>query len=135
MSVALDTSPGQPLPGTTELTRAQAAVLCGVSVDTIKRRQNEGLFPAARRVDKDQHWLITVADLVSAGLLGADRVQAPEPIAGADAPAAADLPAALAACRTENAGLRELVASLREQVTALREHVAFLHSLVDGRAA
>lgn len=49
------------------VTRKEAARLCGCSVDSIRRRQNEGDFPNARL--DDGAWMIPVSDLVAAGHL------------------------------------------------------------------
>jgi hypothetical protein len=54
-------------------TFAEAAAVCGVSRDTIKRRHRDGLFTHAWRADSAQGagtgpWMIPRADLVMAGL-------------------------------------------------------------------
>ncbi len=49
------------------LKRSEAAKRCGVSVDTIRRAQADQRFPNA--IQKDNTWMIPLADLVYAGLL------------------------------------------------------------------
>lgn len=61
--------------GTAEtFTMSEAAELCGVSVDTIKRRRRDGVFPRATRRDGTTTgaWVIPVGDLVDAGLYTPD---------------------------------------------------------------
>lgn len=58
-------------PTTPEYSPTQAAALCGVHVDTIRRRLRENAIPGARR-DGDAEWapwLIPVEGLVGCGLL------------------------------------------------------------------
>jgi hypothetical protein len=52
---------------TRKVTRSEAASLCHVSKDTIRRRQADGAFPNAEELDGA--WRIPVADLVAAGLI------------------------------------------------------------------
>jgi hypothetical protein len=53
--------------GSPTVNRSEAAALCGVSKDTIRRRQRAGRFPNAEETDAG--WMIPVADLVEAKLL------------------------------------------------------------------
>ena len=64
----MTTTPAAPETGLGRwLTRAEAAELCGRSVDTLRRHQREGRLPGVRR--HDGVTLIPVRDLVTAGLL------------------------------------------------------------------
>lgn len=58
-----------PITPKTLFTRAEAADLCGVSVDTIKRDLREDRYPNAD--DSSGRWMIPAADLVAAGRLDA----------------------------------------------------------------
>lgn len=61
-------------PGTC-FAKADAATLCGVHPDTIKRALKAGKFRRAAKDDTGlQTWRIPVEDLVAAGMLPADRV-------------------------------------------------------------
>lgn len=59
-------------------TRSEAATLCAVSEDTIKRDLRADKYPNAKMVTcgKLERWQIPAADLVAAGRLGADQVSA-----------------------------------------------------------
>ncbi|MER7050558.1 helix-turn-helix domain-containing protein [Streptomyces jumonjinensis] len=56
------------------LTQREAAAACGVSLSTIRRRREGGEFPSTRR-DPVRGWLISVDELLAAGL----RLHAPAP--------------------------------------------------------
>ena len=120
---------------TGELSRTDAANVCDVSSDTIKRRIRAGAFPNAHQVGLDRSWVIPVRDLVDAGLLSASALALPlatEPAACAaikshghntpPTPATAQLAEALA----ENRGLRAELARAQGEIE-------FLRALVVGR--
>jgi hypothetical protein len=60
----------------TYLTRDEAAIACGVHVDTIRRDQREGEYPNARQ-RPDGKWEIPVSDLVAKGRLNPMAANAP----------------------------------------------------------
>ena len=98
-----------------DLSRAEAADACNVSVDTIKRRIKAGAFPRARQVGLDRSWVIPVSDLVDAGLLPASALALP----AATQSATAHLAEALA----ENRGLRVALARAEDEIAFLRDIV------------
>jgi hypothetical protein len=103
---------------TRTVTRSEAAHLCHVSKNTIRRRQADGHFPHAEEVDGA--WMIPVADLVSAGLL--------DPCEGADHPTTTP----------DEPLLQQRVAELTQQLVRERDEVEFLRTLLRealGRAA
>ena len=117
---------------TGELSRAEAADACNVSVDTIKRRIKAGAFPRARQVGLDRSWVIPVSDLVDAGLLPASALALPAATQSAaraaveqsshviaPTPATAHLAEALA----ENRGLRVALARAEDEIAFLRDIV------------
>jgi hypothetical protein len=85
------------------VTRREAARLCGISYDSIRRRQAEDAYPNA--VERDGAWVIPVSDLVAAGDLDPTApVEAPpahRDSEGGDAVRIARLEAALAAAESE----------------------------------
>jgi len=85
------------------VTRREAARLCGISYDSIRRRQAEGAYPHAE--ERDGAWVIPVSDLVAAGDLDPTApVEAPpadRDSGGGDAVRIARLEAALAAAESE----------------------------------
>lgn len=92
------------------LKRAEAAKRCGVSVDTIRRAQNDNKFPNIKK--DDTTWMIPVSDLVAAGFLDpseprGERVDIDE----------------LESARQKIAHLIELLDSARDEVTFLRSVV------------
>ncbi len=114
--------------------RPEAARLCGVSLDTIRRRLRAGAFPNAARVGEDQHWVIPVQDLLDAGLAPATPVVAGPSDTGSrpdDTPAvAASPPTPVGAAEVE-------VEVLRAELARAQDEIAFLRSLVTraGRVA
>ena len=63
-------------PDEPHLSPQEAALLCDVSVDTIRRRLHAGKLPRARRLSDDQWapWSIPVGDLAAAGLCPASAI-------------------------------------------------------------
>lgn len=110
------------------LSVAQAAELCGVSVDTIRRRLHSGGLPGAARdgTTANAAWLIPGSSLKRAGLcsseiLGAFQQSASE---GA-APSAelAELTAELAKERVQREMAEQMLAQMRSEVDHLRRMV------------
>ena len=117
---------------TGELSRTDAANVCDVSIDTIKRRIRAGAFPNAHQVGLDRSWVIPVSDLVDAGLLPASALALPAATQSAaraaveqsshviaPTPATAHLAEALA----ENRGLRVALARAEDEIAFLRDIV------------
>jgi len=113
--------------------RGEAARVCGVSVDTIKRRLRDGRFPHAWRTGPDQRWAIPLQDLIDArmlphGAVSAMAVPAREATTGpagdasssAAAPATPDDVARLAEALAENRGLRAELARAQDEIAFLR---------------
>jgi len=100
-------------------TQREAAEACQVHIDTIKRRRRSGDFPNARQDDQDI-WLISRADLLTAGLTPG-KPTAPDPQPKPTPPTAPAQPEA-AALAAEVAGLR---AQLDERQLRLDEIKAF----------
>jgi hypothetical protein len=119
---------------TGDLSRAEAADACNVSVDTIKRRIKAGAFPRARQVGLDRSWVIPVSDLVDAGLLPASALTLPaatksapraavEPPSHVIAPTPTPTTAHLAEALAENRGLRVALARAEDESAFLRDIV------------
>lgn len=118
--------------------RTEAAQLCQVSVDTIKRRLRDGRFPHARKDQHDQRWSIPLQDLMDDGLLqqaGVDAMVAlsspppAEPEATRHTSNTGATDARLADAAAENRGLRAALARAEDEITFLRS------LLTAGRAA
>lgn len=110
----------------TAVGRAQAAALCGVSVDTIKRRLRDGWFPNAWRSGADQRWAIPLRDLIAAGLLASDALDSTEPaeatgvtVSSSDPGPAGD--PRLGEVVAENRGLRTALARAEDEIAFLRQ--------------
>lgn len=120
-------------PAGTWVTQQEAAALCGVSFDTIRRYRRQNRLPRSRVRPGDGAIEVPVADLVSAGLL--------DPMAaGADAGEIATRSRAerdLAAARQELAVLGARLDAAAERAARAEAEVAFLRSLVKthGRGA
>ena len=114
---------------TGDLSRAEAADACNVSVDTIKRRIKAGAFPRARQVGLDRSWVIPVSDLVDAGLLPASALALPaatQSAAGAAVEQSSHViapTARLAEALAENRGLRVALARAEDEIAFLRDIV------------
>ena len=104
------------------LTRSEAAALCDVSQDTIKRRLRAGAFPNARQAGVDRHWVIPVLDLVAAGLLPAGVLKADPPQPSESLPPP-DV-------RTQLGQALMEIRALREALARSEDEVAFLRSIV-----
>jgi len=107
------------------LTITEVAELCGVSRDTIKRRNRENKFPKAWQTGEDRHWLIPVQDLVAAGLIQYERV----------ARALDSLEEARDRKESDSRAVQiaELITAsrgLQNQLTQALAEIEFLHSLV-----
>lgn len=98
------------------VTRKEAARLCGCSVDSIRRRQNEGDFPNARL--DDGAWMIPVSDLVAAGHL--------DPTAPIEAPPAGPDETAAGAAR---------IARLEAELARAESEISFQRGLLMQLAA
>lgn len=120
--------PGMPLDPGARFTIAEAAHVCGVSVDTVKRRLRAGALPGASRRPGDGNgtWLIPAPDLVGAGLLPAAAV--------ADAAGLAEQRRELREVGLLRQRVAEMDAALQaaERLLCQRdEEVAFLRRLVE----
>ena len=104
------------------LTRAEAAALCDVSPDTIKRRLRAGAFPNARQAGVDRHWMIPVLDLVASGLLPAEMIKA-VPSGSQEPLTQPDVRAQLAEALAEVRGLRAALTRAEDEIEFLRRIV------------
>lgn len=100
------------------VTRREAARLCGISYDSIRRRQAEGAYPHAE--ERDGAWVIPISDLVVAGDLDPTApVEAPPAVrdtSGDEAVRIARLEAALAAAESEIEFQRGLLLTMAARV-------------------
>lgn len=113
--------------------RAEAAELCQVSVDTIRRRLREGSFPHAWRSGTDQHWSIPLQDLVDAGMLPPAAVAtALQRSAGAVADEVTPLQADSTRLDgdTHLAEARVEIRALRDQLARACDEIEFLRALL-----
>jgi hypothetical protein len=120
---------------TGELSRTDAANVCDVSIDTIKRRIRAGAFPNAHQVGLDRSWVIPVRDLVDAGLLSASALTLPSATESA-ARAAVESPRQGITPTPATAQLAEALAETRGLRIALaraEDEIAFLRDIVLGR--
>lgn len=110
------------------LSVAQAAELCGVSVDTIRRRLHSGDLPGAARdgATTNAAWLIPGSSLCRARLCSPEKLAAfqQSPSEG-PAPNAelADLTAELAKERVQREMAEQMLAQMRSEVDHLRRMV------------
>jgi hypothetical protein len=104
------------MPSDQNVNRSRAAELCGVSVDSVRRRQRAGDYP--NQFKDDTCWWIPVSDLVAAGHLDPTTPAAPQPGTQPDAssgvagPDAARLQCLLDAARDEIEYLRSTLTAL-----------------------
>ena len=114
----------------TAVSRTQAAELCGVSIDTIKRRLRDGWFPNAWRSGVDRRWSIPLRDLIAAGLLSPDALDAPQPestdLAHSHVTAAVGIggsagEVSVGEVVAENRGLRTALARAEDEIAFLRQ--------------
>jgi hypothetical protein len=102
-------------------TPAEAAALCGVSIDTVRRYRKAGRFPRCVRVGDGTNaaWRIPLEDLVASGLYvpgaPAEPVAASLPIATATSEPSGRPPVAAADDDDRLAETQEQVRWLREQ--------------------
>lgn len=104
----------------THLPKPEAAALCGVSEDTLRRDQRRGKLPNTE--ERDGRTFYAIADLVAAGRLDPLRVEAAPELAGRSR-AERDLAQArteLAVLRAEVEAARTLQARSDEEITFLR---------------
>ncbi|MEI6623525.1 MAG: hypothetical protein WCP28_16645 [Actinomycetes bacterium] len=108
------------------LTLRQAAALCLVSTDTLKRRIGDGRLPNAHRDPFNGHgqWLVSIADLVADRLLDPTEVQ-PVTVPAQDADASGE----------PVTDWHAEVVVLRAELAVRAEQIAFLRSLVSSRLA
>ncbi len=120
---------------TDELSRAQAAQACGVSVDTIKRRLKINAFPHARQIGLDRQWAIPVRDLIDAGLLPAAAL-APTNQAESEQQTAARPPSFAIGHNAQVVEALAEIRGLRAELARAQDEIAFLRGLIQsGRAA
>ncbi len=120
---------------TGELSRTDAANVCNVSIDTIKRRIRAGAFPNAHQVGLDRSWVIPVRDLVDAGLLPASALALPA-VTPWPAHAAVESPSQVITPTPATVQLAEALAETRGLRIALaraEDEIAFLRDIVLGR--
>jgi len=129
---APEPEPVAPAAGGHLFTLREAAEACGVSRDTIKRRNAAGRFPGAQRDDAGA-WLVPLADLLADGLHPNAPVQGEAPPQGA-APPPADAEQVARMVELE-AQVRELRARLDERERALQLAEMALRALPAGAAA
>ena len=96
-----------------EFTQAEAAVQCGVSPITIRRKRESGQFPNAHQADSRGTWVIPMADLLAAGL-NPGKPTSPDPTPTSPDPKQADA----AELRATVEGLR---GQLDERATRVQE--------------
>lgn len=117
---------------------AEAAMLCGVSDDTIRRRIWDGSLVAKRDSEPNGPWRITLSALVAAGLrpqLGSALPEAPrnEQAAGrVHGPGLMDDHGLVAQLRAEIAEVRARAARAEALAEARAEQAAMLMRLLDG---
>jgi hypothetical protein len=111
------------------LTRAEAAAVCGVHVDTLRRDERAGRLPATRQRDGGIEYLVT--DLVAAGRL--DPVAAAADVNGTAHRAIVEQD--LVEARRQLAVLNERLDAKRERVAALEAEVAYLRRMLDKAVA
>ncbi len=114
-------------------TPAEAAALCGVSIDTVRRYRKAGRFPRCVRVGDGANaaWRIPLEDLVAAGLYDPGAPAGPTPAA-----TAADLPAERHSNGAPSANTTDRhIADAEEQVRWLRDQNARLLDLIDRLTA
>lgn len=72
-------------PTTGRVILAKAADLCGLSIQTMRRHRERGLFPSAARQTNEANspWVVDIADLVAAGLYNPDAEEGPVSPTGA----------------------------------------------------
>lgn len=113
-------------------TQAEAADLCGVSLDTIKRRRKAGSLPHTRQRPGDANgaWEIPLDDLVNAGLyeLTPDGVDAADQTIREvrDDRELRDVRAELIRERAEREAQEQLLTELRGRVKWLERHCSDL---------
>ena len=118
---------------------AEAAELCGVSDDTIRRRIWVGSLDAVREFEPNGPWRITLSALVAAGLrphLGGavSPASAPPPRTAAAFDAHLDSAAIIDELRSEVAEMRARTARAEALAEARAEQAAMLLRLLDARA-
>lgn len=106
----------KPLAMSTLVTLTEAAALCEIGVDKVRHARRSGQLPNCTQREGDGHgtYLVPVSDLIAAGFLPADALDA--------------------ASHSVDAGLDlGLVTDLRIEIEVLRGHIAALEATISGK--